>query len=217
MAKSDTSDGCHYEWMSASDEDVARPTAFYPKPEITPAEFEIWVTSIFDAARDSGGVDDLRVSIHEVIEGTDGTYDFDATLRYELAGLEFLVLVEAKLHKNPIKRETVQILRQKLQSVGAQKAVLISTAPFQKGALDFALAHGIALVTVTEGRFTYETRGAIVPPKPTRQEAIELGIPVFVGHAYGPGDEPGSVVVTLIAPEYADYVVEQLLPSRQPD
>jgi Restriction endonuclease len=56
-----------------------------------------------------------------VVEGRDGTYDFDATVRYELAGVAFLILVEAKLHKNPIKRETVQVLHQKLQSVGAQK------------------------------------------------------------------------------------------------
>ena len=31
------------------------------------------------------------------------------------------------MHKNPIKRETVQVLHQKLQSVGAQKGVLVST------------------------------------------------------------------------------------------
>jgi hypothetical protein len=36
--------------------------------------------------------------------------DFDATVRYQLAGMSFLVVVEAKLHKNPIKRELVQIL-----------------------------------------------------------------------------------------------------------
>jgi hypothetical protein len=35
--------------------------------------------------------------------------NFDATVRYELAGMAFLTLVEAKLHKNPIKRETVQV------------------------------------------------------------------------------------------------------------
>jgi len=38
------------------------------------------------------------------------TLDFDATVRYQLAGMSFLVVVEAKLHKNPIKRELVQIL-----------------------------------------------------------------------------------------------------------
>jgi restriction endonuclease Mrr len=129
--------------------------AHHPPADITPAEFEVFVTSLFDALEDSGAISNLRVQNHEVIRGVDGTYDFDATARYELAGMSFLVLVEAKHHKNPIKRETVQVLHQKLQSVGAQKAVVVSTAPFQMGALEIALTHGIALVTVTEGRFTY--------------------------------------------------------------
>lgn len=192
---------------------VARPTAHYPPADITPAEFERFVTRLFDSVEEAGGVANLRIQNHEVVQGRDGTYDFDATVRYELAGMAFLVLVEAKLHKNPIKRETVQVLHQKLQSVGAQKAVLVSTAPFQKGALDFALEHGIALVTVTEGRFTYETKAAVTPPALTREQAQKrFGIPVFVGHAYSNGDAPGSIGVTLMSPEYPEYLAEHLLP-----
>jgi len=199
--------------MREPDDVVARPTAHYPPADITPTEFERFVTSLFDAIEEAGGIANLRIQNHEVVEGRDGTYDFDATVRYELAGMAFLILVEAKLHKNPIKRETVQVLHQKLQSVGAQKGVLVSTAPFQKGALDFALAHGIALVTVTEGRFTYETRAAAKPPTPTREEAQErFGVPVFVGHAYSNGDAPGSVGVTLMSPEFPEDLAEHLLP-----
>jgi hypothetical protein len=150
-----------------------------------------------------------------VIRGVDGEYDFDATVRYELAGMAFLTLVEAKLHKNPIKRETVQVLHQKLLSVGAHKAVLVSTAPFQAGALRFAVTHGIALVTVTEGRFTYETRAAVQPPPLTREQARDdFGLPTFVGHGYSTGDERGSISVMLMSPEYPEYLAEHLLPSH---
>jgi hypothetical protein len=200
--------------MTVPDEVVARPTAHYPPADITPSEFEIFVTSLFDAIDERGGITNLRIKNHEVVQGGDGTYDFDATVRYELAGMAFLVLVEAKLHKNPIKREAVQVLHQRVQSVGAQKGVLVSTAPFQRGALDFALVHGIALVTVTEGRFTYETKAAAEPPALTREEAQErFGIPTFVGHVYSSGDAPGSVGVTLMSPEYPEYVAEHLLPQ----
>lgn len=199
--------------MREPDDVVAGPTAHYPPADITPAEFETFVTSLFDAIEERGGITNLRIQNHEVVEGSDGSYDFDATVRYELAGMKFLVLVEAKLHKNPIKRETVQVLNQKLQSVGAQKGVLVSTAPFQTGALDFALTHGIALVTVTEGRFTYETKAASKTPAPTREQARErFGIPVFVGHGYSNGDDPGSVGVTVMSPEYPEYLVKHLLP-----
>lgn len=198
--------------MNEPDEAVARPTAHYPPADITPAEFESFVTSLFDSIEEGGGIANLRIQNHEVVQGRDGSYDFDATVRYELAGMAFLLLVEAKLHKNPIKRETVQVLHQKLQSVGAQKGVLVSTAPFQRGALDFALAHGIALVTVTEGRFTFETKAATKPTTPTREETQNrFGLPIFVGHVYSNGDTPGSVGVTLMSPDYPDYL-ERLLP-----
>jgi hypothetical protein len=201
--------------MPAPDDAVARPTAHYPPAEITPTEFEIFVTSLFEAIEEDGAITNLRIQNHEVIHGVDGQYDFDATVRYELAGMSFLTLVEAKLHKNPIKRETVQVLYQKLQSVGAQKAVLISTAPFQSGALEFALTHGVALVTVTEGRFTYETRGTAQPPPLTREEARDYyGLPAFVGHGYSPGDAPGSIGVTVMSPEYPDYLAEHLLATE---
>lgn len=144
--------------MTTADGDI------YPQADITPAEFETFVTSLFDCLRGAEGVENLRIENHEVVQGLDGTYGFDATVRYESAGMAFLVLVEAKLHKNAVKREVIQVAYQKVQSVGAQKAVVVSTAPFQRGALDFALAHGIALVTVTEGRFTYETKAAQRPP-----------------------------------------------------
>jgi hypothetical protein len=197
--------------MTTSDDAVARPTAHYPSADMTPAEFEGFVTSLFEAIEKNGLITNLQIQNHEVIQGLDGEYDFDATVRYELAGMAFLVLVEAKLHKNSIKREVVQILHQKLLSVGAQKAVLISTAPFQNGALQFALAHGVALVTVTEGRFTYVTRNAGDTPPLSREQARSLGIPTFVGHGYTVGETPGSIGVTVMSFEYPEYLMEHLL------
>jgi hypothetical protein len=199
-----------------TDETVSRLSARYPAPDMTPEEFEVFVTTLFDSA--SIHIPGLAVQLHEIIQGTDGSFDFDATVRYQLAGLEFLVLVEAKLHKNPIKRGLVQELHSKLLSVGAHKAVMISTAPYQSGAMKFALIHGIALVTVTEGRFMYEQRHALPPsslsprsaPPPTREEAAEWGTPTFVGHCYTPGAN-GGLATTLMSTECPEYVAELLL------
>jgi len=66
-------------------------------------------------------------------------------------------LCECKKHANPIKRETVQILHSRMLSVGAQKGIMVSTSSFQSGALEFANAHGIALVQVESGNFSYIT------------------------------------------------------------
>jgi hypothetical protein len=115
---------------TADDETVSRATAHYLPADITPAEFETFVAELLGST--SPLVDHLRITLHESIAGPDGTYDFDCTVRYELMGLEFLVLVEAKRNSNPIKRELVQVLHQKLLSVGAHKAVMVSTAPYQQ-------------------------------------------------------------------------------------
>ncbi|MFF3373813.1 restriction endonuclease [Streptomyces sp. NPDC002680] len=200
--------------MSEDDSRVARPTALYPQPEITPSEFEKFVAHQLLGSADSK-VNDLVVTLHEKIVGTDGVYDFDATVRYRFAGMSFLVLVEAKLHKNPIKRELVQVLHQKVQSVGAHKGVMVSTAPYQTGALQFAKVHGIALVTVTEGRFVFNTRDAAPTPHTSREEAGEgFGQPRFVAHHFGPGGKPGTTQAWLMSPdddEYPCYVAELVL------
>ncbi|WP_353081108.1 restriction endonuclease [Tessaracoccus lapidicaptus] len=200
--------------VNQPDDAIARATSHYQPAQLSPAEFELFVASLFESLASTRALSELRVENHEVIRGVDGAYDFDATVRFDVAGMEFLILVEAKCHRNPIKRELVQVLHQKLQSVGAQKAVLVSTAPFQSGALEFALAHGIALVTVTEGRFTYETKSAGRSSVLSRAEAAAYGLPIFVGHGYSRGDSPGSVRVTVMSPEYPEYLAEHFLPSQ---
>lgn len=59
---------------------VARVTAHYPPAEISPGEFEEFVTELLGSAQQF--VTDLKITLHEKIEGIDGTYDFDATVRY---------------------------------------------------------------------------------------------------------------------------------------
>jgi hypothetical protein len=188
----------------------------YPPAEITPEEFEGWVAELYGIV--ASGPVDLQVTPHEVVVGTDGTYDFDATVRFELAGMAFLVLVEAKRHKNPIRRELVASLHSKLLSTGAQNGVMFSTAPFQSGAIGFATVHGIALVQVTEGRFTFGTKSRDRPPALSREEAAQhFGIPTFAGHAVSVGDD-GSTHFTMVSSEHPDYLVPTLIGrSEVPD
>jgi hypothetical protein len=54
-----------------------------------------------------------------------------------------------------VKRDRVQELWAKIQSVGAHKGILFATAGFQSGAIEFAKSHGIALVEIADGRSSY--------------------------------------------------------------
>jgi Restriction endonuclease len=192
-----------------NDDDIARATAHHPPADITPLEFEEFVVELLGATRDH--VEGLTVRLHDKIQGVDGQYDFDATVRFRFGGMDFLVVVEAKRHKNPIKRELLQVLHDKMRSVGGQKAAMIATAPYQRGALVYAATHGIALATLTEGRFLFETRSALPEPTLTRDEARDrYGLPTFAVQTYKSNDTSRSIRVSTLSTDDPPGIVEAL-------
>ncbi|HEX7317625.1 MAG TPA: restriction endonuclease [Pyrinomonadaceae bacterium] len=128
---------------------------------LTPEQFEAVVEILLREA--GAGLSELKVQRLEKIHASDGIYEIDVTARFEAFGASFLVLIECKHHKNPIKREVVQVLRDRLQAVGAHKGMIFSTAKFQKGAIEYAQAHGIGLVQIVAGMTDFEeTRACCV-------------------------------------------------------
>lgn len=133
--------------------------------ELSPEEFERLVLEQFERSQD---VSKLELTHREIHKAADGTYEIDLTLRFTgFGGAEFLVVVECKHHRNPIKRDLLMILNQKKQSLKAHKAILCASVGFQSGAIEFAEKHGIATVRVVEGRFVWETKARVpVAPPP---------------------------------------------------
>jgi restriction system protein len=130
----------------------------YPPPTLTPEAFELEVRSILDGL--GAGLADYRSEHREIVSGNDGDYEIDITVRFTALGAMFLTLVECKHYKRPVGREKVQALFAKMQSVGAHKGMLFATSGFQSGAVEFATAHGIALVEVVDGRNSWIHKGA---------------------------------------------------------
>ncbi len=127
----------------------------FPSVEsLTPEDFEILVKMWLDSG--SEGLSNFTSTHLEDIAGQDGDYTFDVTAQFStFGGALHKVVVECKRHSNPIKRELVQVLNEKKRSVGANKAMLVSTAPFQSGALKYAEKNGIALVQIISGSAIY--------------------------------------------------------------
>ncbi|TDD64267.1 restriction endonuclease [Actinomadura rubrisoli] len=127
-----------------------------PVHELSPAEYEKAVADLVEA----GGheVLDWRVTHLDPVDGADGTYVIDVTVRFRLLGADFLMLFECKRHAAPVKREHVQVLNDKLRATGAHKGVVVAASGFQRGALEYARAHGIACVRLTDDSWMYETR-----------------------------------------------------------
>jgi len=125
---------------------------------ISPEEFEKEVRRVLALAR--GRLKSFKTAHLETIQGSDGEYTFDVTASFEALGGDFLVLIECKHQKDAVKREVLQVLRDKMLSVGAHKGMVFSTATFQSGARAYATAHRMALVHMTDSGMVYIRKGA---------------------------------------------------------
>jgi restriction system protein len=139
---------------------------------LTPKQFEKEVKKIIQTL--GAHLTAFEVQNLKKLEEHDGTYEIDVAARFEALGGEYLTLIECKHHKNPIKREAVQVLWAKIQSTSAQKGMIFATTDFQKGAVNYALKHRIALVKIADGRTAYITKGM-------GKSQLPPGFPPYVG------------------------------------
>jgi restriction system protein len=129
---------------------------------LTPLEFEHEVKAFLERQR--GALESFAVEHRESIAGSDGEYEIDVTVRFEALGADFLVVVECKQQSRAVERDVVQVLADRVRSIGAHKGMIFTTASYQSGALDYARAHGIALVRLADGSSFYMTRSDGGPP-----------------------------------------------------
>lgn len=117
---------------------------------ISPAEFEVLCLEILNSYAEAEHL--LKFSIqHNVhIPTDDGKYQIDIYASFIAMGVEFKVIIECKRYSNPVSREKVAVLNDKIRSLGAHKGILISTCGFQSGAYEYAKKHGIALLQVLD-------------------------------------------------------------------
>lgn len=134
--------------------------------EMSPTDFEQYALSVLRKQfTEKENIENFSIEHNAHIDAYDGTYQIDGLIKYSLLGVEFKVLVECKRYKNSVKREQVQALKGKIDSIGAHKGIFISTSSFQSGALEYARKHGIALITITDGNVNYHTRGNDIDKK----------------------------------------------------
>lgn len=124
--------------------------------KISPIDFEKQVLELFKSQNPSPK--NLEILHNQKLIAEEGEYQIDILLTFESFGVDFKVLVECKRHKDAVKREIVQILKDRVISLGAQKGILVTASGFQSGAIKYAKKHGIALLRIIEGKMVYETR-----------------------------------------------------------
>ena len=112
---------------------------------IKPMDFEVFCMETLKAYAEKEKLCDFKIAHNQKISVDDGTYQIDVLAEYTALGAKNTVIVECKKQSRSVEREIVAALDRKLQSIGAQKGILISTTGFQKGAVLYAEKHGIAL------------------------------------------------------------------------
>ena len=173
---------------------------------ITPEDYERYVKDWFDGLGYSlTGYESEHRSIATV---PDGNYEIDIDITYEALGVTFRVLVECKRYSSKVKREVVQLLHQKLQSIGAHKGIVCCTSGFQKGALKYAKNHGIACIEVVPGETTFHTKSA--EPQELNYDPCEVwGIPRICGYLQQFIDE-GVIRHSIVDKKNLEYIEEVL-------
>ena len=91
-----------------------------PNLEITAADFERLVRDWI--LKQGGELTSLEVKHNVKVEAYDSTYQIDVLAKFQaFAGAEFIVLIECKKYRNAVERELVQVLHDKVRSLGAHK------------------------------------------------------------------------------------------------
>ncbi|MCG8310621.1 MAG: restriction endonuclease [Cytophagales bacterium] len=125
-------------------------------PLLSPIQFEKHVYKLLsNLGKD---LTNFKAEHRAKLIGLDGEYEIDVVACFEVFGTNFKVLVECKCHHYSIKRDVVQVLNDRIRTIGAQKGIIFSTSNYQKGAIDYASKHGIALIRVSKDELTWKTR-----------------------------------------------------------
>lgn len=127
--------------------------------DITPVEFEQYVLSTLQKQFHNQGINDFCFKHNTVKDAADGQYQIDGEITMTVMGVNIDFLIECKMYKGPIKREHIAVLYDKIRAIGAHKGIFVTTSYYQSGALKYANEHGIALISVIDGKMQYETRG----------------------------------------------------------
>lgn len=159
-------------------------------------EFEKYCMNILQGFAKETGLHNFKIEHNVIIEGHDGSYQIDVYASFYALKMSFKVLCECKQHKNPIKREVVSALYQKMLSLGIQKGVIMATANFQSGAIRFAHEHGIALIKIYDYSYEYFSHSSGKDVEDTNDPFIvaEKMMPPVRADYYAPNEHSPQIV-----------------------
>jgi len=93
----------------------------------------------------------------------------DVSFDCEVAGSRLLFLVECKHYSHRVSVDDVEEFHSKIDDIGAQKGIMVTTVGYQKGAIMTGEARGMALALLTsepqQGELRYVVNSISPPPE----------------------------------------------------
>lgn len=166
---------------------------------ISPTEFEKLCLEILNSYAETENLSEFSIQHNVHIPTHDGTYQIDVYASFVAMGVEFKVIVECKRYSNPVSREKVAVLNDKVRSLGAHKGIIISTCGFQSGAYEYAKKHGIALLQIIDKNVIHIMNAAI-PETEKQKRELQLmlewykWIPKYYAKEYETMDFPDKTI-----------------------
>ena len=185
---------------------------------ITPTEFEKYCLEVLKGYADAENLKDFSIEHNVKIPSSDGTYQIDVYAKFTALGVEFKVLAECKRYSSLVSREKVVILADKVRSLGAQKGILISTSGFQKGAYEYAKAHGIALLQIVDKRVLHMQNAYWSDPNEQARKMALMQewirrMPEYYAYEYSTMDSPDKMIYP--SKSVVENIREQLVKDFQ--
>lgn len=141
--------------------------------DITPRDFEKLCLDLLMKTKNFKSIKVNTVQHNRKEKTSDGEFQLDGYIEYELLNVKHKVIIECKKYTRPVQRSVVMELKPKLESIGAQKGIVMSTSGFQKGAIEYAKQHGIGLIQVVE-KDLLTIQNSISPRKDILQKYFNL-------------------------------------------
>jgi Restriction endonuclease len=136
-----------------------------------------------------------EVTWTEVINGR----QFDVVVRFKLGTLRYLVLIEVRNRTRKAAASDMEAFVTKARDQNANKAVFVTAAGFQKGAISIAKRHGVDLFTVT-----FDEAGIQLPSQANFFYLRKTGAPKNIPPTMSIGERKLTATIEKATLVYAD-------------
>lgn len=120
-------------------------------------EFELFCIEVLKGYAIRDDLKNFNILHNQKIKAADGLYQIDIFASFTCMDLLFKLLVECKCYQRAIERKVVTDIYARMNSLGMQKALIMSTSGYQAGAIEYAKVHGISLVQVIDKNILFIT------------------------------------------------------------